>query len=162
MRWSEIVARSVAQLPIDLAAANRWTHMHGGRAARSLRILANWSIPVLLSLVFVGLFALANPIIHDEYNTVSSAEAILALDSYGRAMKQSFLSDSMEVDEVTGNTSKKLDLSPGLYPEAKIDADADALVFKKSSNNQALPGLLPGDRKRIRECRGHEANERGH
>lgn len=62
-RWAETFARCLAQLPMDLVSANRWTRAHGGRAARFVRVLGNWSIPIVLSLVFVGLFALANPLI---------------------------------------------------------------------------------------------------
>lgn len=62
-RWSETMARSFVQLPIDVLSANRWTRKHGGRAARTMRTIVNWSIPVVLSMVFIGLFALANPLI---------------------------------------------------------------------------------------------------
>ena len=52
---------------------------------------------------------LAYPIISEDYNTISSAEAILALDSYARAMKESFLSrTNMEIDQITGNSTRKL------------------------------------------------------
>jgi hypothetical protein len=62
-RWCESIGRVFVQLPMDLVTANRWTRAHGGRAARGMRTAANWTIPILLSLVFLGLFALANPII---------------------------------------------------------------------------------------------------
>jgi uncharacterized repeat protein (TIGR01451 family) len=93
----------------------------------------------LKSLKQDDLMALAYPIINYDFNTVSSAEAILALDTYGRAMKGSFLAGNMEIDQVTGNTSARLDLSPGLYPEAVFGRDADALVFKKLSDGGNLP-----------------------
>jgi hypothetical protein len=39
--------------------------------------------------------------------------------------------------------TKKLDLAPGLYPEAAFDRDADALIFKRSpGENNLLPGLF--------------------
>lgn len=62
-RWFEIFSRAFVQLPTDIVWANRWTRTHGGRAARALRTFSQWSIPVLLSLVFIGLFALANPVV---------------------------------------------------------------------------------------------------
>src|SRR6185436_1061460 len=62
-RWSEMISRFLVQLPIDLVILNRWTRNHGGHSARAARTLAAWAIPVLLRLVFIGLFARANPVI---------------------------------------------------------------------------------------------------
>jgi uncharacterized protein YfaS (alpha-2-macroglobulin family) len=110
-----------------------------GRASQYIYLLSRHFPERLKTLTPDDLMTLAYPIINYDFNTVSSAEAILALDSYGRAMKQSFLSGSMEIDQVTGSASRKLDLSPGLYPEAVFDRDADALVFKKSPGGGDLP-----------------------
>src|SRR5271169_65888 len=112
---------------------------HLGRAAQYVYLLARHFPDRLKTLTQDDLMTLAYPIINYDFNTVSSAEAILALDSYGRAMQQSFLSGSMEIDQVTGNTSRKLDLSAGLYPEAVFDRDADALVFKRTQGGGDLP-----------------------
>jgi len=110
-----------------------------GRAAQYIYLLSHEFPERLKTLTPDDLMTLAYPIINYDFNTVSSAEAILALDSYGRAMKESFLSGRMEIDEVTGDTSTRLNMSPGLYPEAEFDRDADALVFKKSSGESDLP-----------------------
>ena len=110
-----------------------------GRAAQYIYLLSRHFPERLKTLTQDDLMTLAYPIITYDFNTVSSAEAILALDSYGRAMKQSFLSGSMEIDQATGNTSRKLDLSSGLYPEAVFDRDADALVFKRTQSGGDLP-----------------------
>jgi len=110
-----------------------------GRASQYVYILSRHFPERLKSLTQDDLMTLAYPIINYDFNTVSSAEAILALDSYGRAMQQSFLSTELEIDQVAGNTSRKLDLTPGLYPETVFDRDADALVFKKSSGTSNLP-----------------------
>jgi alpha-2-macroglobulin len=120
-----------------------------GRAAQYVYLLSRHFPERLKTLTQDDMMTLAYPIITYDFNTVSSAEAILALDSYGRAMKGSFLSGSMEIDQVTGSTSRKLDLSPGLYPEAVFDRDADALVFKKSRSGGDLP---PGLFYQITEC----------
>jgi uncharacterized repeat protein (TIGR01451 family) len=109
-----------------------------GRASQFIYLLARHFPDRLKSLTQDDLMTLAYPIINYDFNTVSSAEAILALDSYERAMKESFLSDSAEIDQVTGAMTKKLDLSPGLYPEAIFDRDAGALVFKKTGRGGDL------------------------
>lgn len=114
-----------------------------GRASQYIYLLSRHFPERLKTLTHDDLMTLAYPIIGEDYNTVSSAEAILALDAYGRAMKQSFLSGNLEIDEVTGTATKKLDLASGLYPEAVFDRDADALIFKQSpGGNSLLPGLF--------------------
>lgn len=62
-RWTETTLRCVGQLPRDLALVVRRCRARGGRPARGLRRLAVWGLPVLLTMVFVGLFAAANPVI---------------------------------------------------------------------------------------------------
>jgi uncharacterized protein YfaS (alpha-2-macroglobulin family) len=110
-----------------------------GRAAQYIYILSKHFPEKLKSLTSDDLLTLAYPIINYDFNTVSSAEAILALDSYGRAMKQSFLSSALEIDQVKGTETKKLDLAGGLYPEAAFDRGTDALIFKKSGMGGNLP-----------------------
>jgi uncharacterized repeat protein (TIGR01451 family) len=110
-----------------------------GRAAQYIYLLAHEFPERLKKLTQDDLLTLAYPIINEDYNTISSAEAILALDAYGRAMKASFLAGNMEIDQMTGNESKKLDLTAGLYPEAKFGREADALVFKKSGSAPGMP-----------------------
>jgi uncharacterized repeat protein (TIGR01451 family) len=110
-----------------------------GRASQYIYLLAHEFPERLKTLTSDDLMALAYPIINEDYNTISSAEAILALDAYGRATKGSFLAGAMEIDEVTGNASRKLDLSAGLYPEAVFGRDADALVFRKSGHAPGMP-----------------------
>ncbi|MCE0483690.1 MAG: alpha-2-macroglobulin family protein, partial [Methylacidiphilales bacterium] len=109
-----------------------------GRAAQYIYLLSLHFPERLKTLTQDDLMTMTYPIIEYDFNTVSSAEAILALDVYGRAMKQSFLLGNAEIDEITGNISRKLDLSSGLYPEATFDRDADALVFKKSGGVSGL------------------------
>jgi uncharacterized protein YfaS (alpha-2-macroglobulin family) len=111
-----------------------------GRASQYIYLLALHFPERLKGLTQDDLMTLAYPIINYDFNTVSSAEAILALDTYGRAMKTSFLSSDVEIDAMKGNVSNKLDLSTGgLYPEATFDRDTDALVFKKTPGDQNLP-----------------------
>jgi uncharacterized protein YfaS (alpha-2-macroglobulin family) len=110
-----------------------------GRAAQYIYLLSHEFPERLKTLTQDDLLTLAYPIIDGDYNTISSAEAILALDAYGRAMKGSFLAGNMEIDQITGNQATKLDLSAGLYPEAKFGPDADALVFKRTQSGGNLP-----------------------
>jgi uncharacterized protein YfaS (alpha-2-macroglobulin family) len=84
--------------------------------------------------------SLADPIMGGEYCTVSSAQAILALDSYGRLMKPKLAPGSVAIDQLTGTILKKLELTPGFYPEGSFDRDADALVFKNGATG--VPGLF--------------------
>jgi uncharacterized repeat protein (TIGR01451 family) len=109
-----------------------------GRGAQYIYLLSLHFPERLKTLTQDDLMTLANPIIQEDYNTVSSAEAILALDAYARTIKETFLASSAEIDQVKGDSVQKLDLSPGIYPEAKVDRDADALIFKKSNDGNAL------------------------
>jgi uncharacterized protein YfaS (alpha-2-macroglobulin family) len=108
-----------------------------GRAAQYIYLLSRHFPERLKTLTQDDLMTLAYPIMDEDYNTVSSAEAIFALDSYGRAMKESFLASTAEIDAVNGNARKKLDLTPGLYPEAKIDPDTTQLTFKRTADGGA-------------------------
>jgi uncharacterized protein YfaS (alpha-2-macroglobulin family) len=110
-----------------------------GRASQYIYLLARHFPERLKSLTSDDLLSLAYPIINYDFNTVSSAEAILALDTYGRAVQQSFLAGSLEIDAVQGNETKKLDLTGGLYPEAAFDRGTDALIFKKTGLGGNLP-----------------------
>jgi alpha-2-macroglobulin len=110
-----------------------------GRASQYIYLLSRHFPERLKTLSPDDLMTLAYPIITEDYNTISSAEAILALDSYGRVMKESFLAENMEIDQMTGGVSRKLPLSPGLYPEAVFDRDAESLIFKKSQGGGNLP-----------------------
>ena len=110
-----------------------------GRSAQYIYLLSQQFPDKLKTLSEDDLMTLAYPIINYDFNTLSSALGILALDSYARAMKQSFLTSSVEIDQVMGGTTKKLDLSPGLYPVAEFDAGADALVFKKAGGMSGMP-----------------------
>lgn len=114
-----------------------------GRAAQYVYLLALHFPDRARALNQDDLMALAYPIINQDFNTISSAETILALDAYARSMKQGFASTGVEIDQVTNSSSKKLELSPGLYPDAAFDLGTDALIFKKTKNgNSALPGLF--------------------
>jgi uncharacterized protein YfaS (alpha-2-macroglobulin family) len=114
-----------------------------GRAAQYIYLLSHEFPERLKTLAPDDLMTLAYPIMNDDFNTVSAAEAILALDSYGRATKGGFPGGSVEIDEMTGGAGRKLDLSGGLYPEAKVERGGDALVFKRTSiASVAAPGLF--------------------
>jgi uncharacterized protein YfaS (alpha-2-macroglobulin family) len=86
------------------------------------------------------LTALADPIMAGDYTTISSAQAILALEAYGRVMKDKVGPGSIEIDQLAGGVLKKLETSDGFYPEASFGRDTDALLFKKASGD--LPGLF--------------------
>lgn len=63
IRWSEMFSRWCMQLPIDVVHIGKWRNARGPSASPSKRWAINWFIPIALSLVFVGLFAAANPVI---------------------------------------------------------------------------------------------------
>jgi uncharacterized protein YfaS (alpha-2-macroglobulin family) len=114
-----------------------------GRAAQYIYLVARHFPERLKSLTSDDFMSLAYPIINYDFNTVSSAEAILALDTYGRAVKQSFLAGTLEIDAVKGTETKKLDLTSGLYPEASFDRGTEAVDFKKSgTDGSALRGVF--------------------
>jgi uncharacterized protein YfaS (alpha-2-macroglobulin family) len=46
------------------------------------------------------------------------------------------------IDQLVGGASKKLELSPGFYPEASFNREADALVFRKLAGNGGAPSGL--------------------
>ena len=90
------------------------------------------------------LMALARPIMDGEYNTLSAAQAVLALDDYARAVggTNTALKD-MAIDEATGTASQPVALTSGLYPTGTFGIDADALLFHKPNHSQVgLPGLF--------------------
>jgi uncharacterized repeat protein (TIGR01451 family) len=114
-----------------------------GRAAQYVYLLSRHFPERLKSLTQDDLMSLAYPIMNEDYNTVSSAEAIFALDSYGRATKESFLASAAEIEGVTDGKPRKLDLTPGLYAEAKIDFDATGLIFKRTAGGDVpMRGLF--------------------
>ena len=88
------------------------------------------------------LMSLADPIMGGDYCTISSAQAIMALDSYARVMKERFTPDGVEIDQQVGTVLKKLELTQGLYPEGSFDRGVDALVFKKGASGNQVPGLF--------------------
>jgi len=114
-----------------------------GRNAQYVYLLSRHFPERLQALGQDDLMALADPVMGGKYNTISAAEAILALDSYARVMKQNFAATDVEIDRMIGSASKKLELTPGLYPETTWTPDADALVFKKGhGGNNSMPGLF--------------------
>ena len=64
-RWLAFVVRSGPQGASDLLMGCRWLRRHPAlwKHAGGLARAALWVVPVMLSAVFVGLFALANPIV---------------------------------------------------------------------------------------------------
>ena len=112
-----------------------------GRAAQYIDLLALHFPDRLRALTPDDLNALADPIVAGDYDTLSSAEAIMALDDYALAMKQKIPAGSITIDQLTGTATKPLPLTAGLYPEAKVEPGADALVFHRAAGNTA-PGLF--------------------
>ncbi len=68
-RWLSAVGRFMLwgwmRFAGDLRLSRRWHRSHAGRGPGQKRSVTNWSIAVILSLVFVGLFSVANPVITD-------------------------------------------------------------------------------------------------
>jgi uncharacterized repeat protein (TIGR01451 family) len=115
-----------------------------GRDSIYIDILAHNFPERLKRLHDADLMALAKPIMDGDYNTISAAWAILALDDYSRAVgsANTALKD-MAIDEVMGTTSQPVKLTSGLYPTGTFGIDADALHFHKPDRSQVgLPGLF--------------------
>ncbi|HEX4141364.1 MAG TPA: alpha-2-macroglobulin [Candidatus Methylacidiphilales bacterium] len=83
---------------------------------------------------------LADPIMDGDYTTLSSAQAIIALEAYGRMMQDKMAPGSVEIDQLVNNAMTKLEVTPGFYPEVKFGGEADALLFKKGTAD--VPGLF--------------------
>ncbi len=111
-----------------------------GRSAQYIYLLSLHFPERLRALSGDDLMALADPIMNGEYTTVSSAQAILALDAYGRVMKDKVTPGAIEIDQFAGHVSRKLDLTPGFYPEGQFDRDSDALIFQRHAS--AVRGLF--------------------
>lgn len=111
-----------------------------GRSAQYIYMLSRQFPGRVNTLTGDDLMALADPIMGGEYCTISSAQAIMALDSYGRMMKQKLTPQSVEIDQLTGTVLKKLELTAGFYPEGIFDREADTLVFKNAT--AGVPGLF--------------------
>jgi uncharacterized repeat protein (TIGR01451 family) len=114
-----------------------------GRSAQYIYLLSRHFPERLKQVTGDDLMSLAEPIMGGEFTTLSAAQAIMALDSYARVMKANFKPGDVEIDQLTGSARRKLDLSPGFYPEAAFDRGADAVVFRKSPDSgNAVPGLF--------------------
>jgi uncharacterized repeat protein (TIGR01451 family) len=115
-----------------------------GRDSVYLDLLAHHFPERLRRLHDADLMALATPIMDGNYTTLSAAQAILALDDYGRAVgTKGTALDGLSIDAVSGTSAKPVSLSPGLYPGGSFDLNADALVFHQPAHSQiGLPGLF--------------------
>lgn len=81
-RWTIFGFKAVYQLLHDLRAFQHWQKRgHGISSLSRMRSgLLNWSIPVLFSLIFVGLFRIANPIVSGWLESLDRALAQIHLD----------------------------------------------------------------------------------
>ncbi len=112
-----------------------------GRSAQYIYLLAHdfpGRVPTLTS---DDLMSLADPIMGGDYNTLSSAQAIMALDAYARVMQQEFKPQNVQIDQLVGTVLSKVELTSGLYPEGTFARGADTLIFKKGADNP-VPGLF--------------------
>ena len=110
-----------------------------------LHILAHYFPERLKRLHDSDLMALAKPIMGGEYNTISAAWAILALDDYNRAVNAGGPTAlaGFSIDQLTGGNAQALTLSPGTYPTGSFALDADALLFHQPQHSQVgLKGLF--------------------
>ncbi len=116
-----------------------------GRDSVYLDLLAHHFPDRLRRLHDDDLMALAKPIMDGEYTTLSAAQAMLALDDYGRAVHASGSGalGGMSVDQITGATAQPLALSPGAYPTGSFALDADALLMHQPQHSLVgLKGLF--------------------
>jgi uncharacterized repeat protein (TIGR01451 family) len=115
-----------------------------GRDSVYIDVLAHNFPERLKRLNDADLMALAKPIMDGDYNTLSAAWAILALDDYSRAVgRANTVLKDMTIDEVTGTATQPVTLTEGLYPTGPFGIDADALHVHKPDHSQVgLPGLF--------------------
>jgi uncharacterized repeat protein (TIGR01451 family) len=115
-----------------------------GRDSEYIDVLAHFFPERLHALSEADLMALVRPIMDGEYNTMSAAQAILALDDYARAAGRGDVAlEGATIDEVTGKAKHPIDLSKGLYPTGTFGLDADSLVFHNPARDRVgLPGLF--------------------
>jgi uncharacterized repeat protein (TIGR01451 family) len=116
-----------------------------GRDSAYIDLLAHHFPERLHRLHDDDLMALAKPIMDGEYTTLSAAQAILALDDYGRAVNAAGPTAlaGFSVDQVTGANSQPLTLSSGAYPTGSFALDTDALIFHQPQHSQVgLKGLF--------------------
>ncbi len=81
-RWWSFLLRATIQWLRDLRLHRRWIARSRSEAStgrpRALAALARWTIPLLLGLVFVGLFTIANPIIEGWWEALADRIAVIA------------------------------------------------------------------------------------
>ena len=115
-----------------------------GRDSEYIDLLSHHFPERLRKLNDADIMALVRPIMNSEYTTLSAARAVLALDDYARAVSKS--GDAITkatIDELTGATSKALELTSGQYPTGSFSPEADALLFHNPEQNRVgLPGLF--------------------
>jgi len=109
------------------------------RSAEYIYLLSQHFPKRIKSVTGDDLQALADPIMDGDYTTISAAQAILALQAYGRLMKDRMVPGAVEIDQLANKVLTKLEVSPGFYPEAKFGGDPDALVFKSTAD---VPGMF--------------------
>jgi uncharacterized protein YfaS (alpha-2-macroglobulin family) len=111
------------------------------RSAQYVYLLSHEFPERIKSLSSDDLMSLADPIMGGDYNTLSSAQAIMALDGYARVMKQEFKPGNVEIEQFAKKVLSKVELTSGLYPEGPFARGTDTLVFKKTGDNP-VPGLF--------------------
>lgn len=62
-RWGMFLGHGLTQVFHDAALRGRWFKNHAARGAGSRALTLAWAVPIGLSAVFAGLFALANPVV---------------------------------------------------------------------------------------------------
>ena len=115
-----------------------------GRDSAYIDLLAHHFPERLHRLSEADLMALARPIMDGGYNTLSAAQAILALDDYARAVgvKDTALTN-LSIAAMAGSASKPVELGGGMYPTGSFGLDTDALIFRQPRHSEVgLPGLF--------------------
>ena len=115
-----------------------------GRDSIYIDLLAHHFPERLHRLHDADLMALARPIMDGEYNTLSAAQAILALDDYARAVESKDTALArLSIDAIAGTIARPVELSCGAYPTGSFGLDASALIFHQPQHSEVgLPGLF--------------------
>ncbi|HWB21100.1 MAG TPA: DUF4173 domain-containing protein [Phycisphaerales bacterium] len=62
-RWVELAGRCVIQVELDIVNRLKWAQKHNAKKVNFTKLALNWGLPVVLSVVFLMIFAAANPVI---------------------------------------------------------------------------------------------------
>jgi uncharacterized protein YfaS (alpha-2-macroglobulin family) len=129
MKQQRLAERLIGNLTFGAMTGFETYYDPMGRDAQILFLLAKHFPERLPNLKPDTLETLIKPINHGNYNTYSSAQAILALDAYARVAEKSAFSNLTASEVLRDGTTRALTLPPTLMPRASFTPNAAKLRF---------------------------------